>query len=408
MYVTAFWAVLLLASFRQKNKTKFLLGIFMVLAFFVYLSHALYFHQQNYNFKMFGPVYTFSSLSVYPFYYWYIRTLTIDIKIKLKNLLFLLPAFVFACAEYLVYQLMDASESLNFFHGFVHQKALISSPGLLFQVQKNIYIFSRIVFALQIIVFMVAGHRLVVRYNKKIANFYSDLQSRSLNWVKLLLYSIILTSIASSVFNVLGRAAFENSAYLLLFPSLIFSILLFLIGFQGFMQNHNIVDLEKDQEVQNEVNIKDYAHNHLKDKLIKLFVKEQLYKQSDLKITHVCKHLNTNRTYVSSLINKDFNCTFVEFVNSYRIEEAKKLLADLSLKNYSLNYISELSGFGSLNTFIRIFKQKEGITPGRFRGQTYYSGLKTILLEYKIRKTIPALRDGYSILSIIEKSGLLV
>ncbi len=374
MYVTAFWAVLLLTSFRQKNKTKFLLGIFMVLAFFVYLSHALYFRQQDYNFKIFGPIYTFSSLSVYPFYYWYIKTLTIDTRVKLKNLLFLLPAFIFACAELIVYQIMEPAESLNFFHGFVHQRGLISPPSLLFKVQKNIYILSRIIFSVQIIVFLIAGHRLVVRYNKKIANFYSDLKSKSLNWVNLLLYSIILTSIASTVFNVLGRATFEDSVYLLLFPSLIFSILLFLIGFQGYMQNHNIVDLEKDLEVQNEVNMKDYAHNHLKDELIKLFVKDQLFKQNDLKITNVCKLLNTNRTYVSNLINKDFNCTFVEFVNNYRIEEAKKLLSDLSLKNYSLNYISELSGFGSLNTFIRIFKQKEGITPGRFRDQHIVQG----------------------------------
>ena len=66
--------------------------------------------------------------------------------------------------------------------------------------------------------------------------------------------------------------------------------------------------------------------------------------------------LQTNRTYVSNLINQEFSCSFNEFVNEYRIIEAKKLIAEKDSKNYSLDYISEAAGFGSINTFIRVFK----------------------------------------------------
>jgi AraC-like DNA-binding protein len=47
--------------------------------------------------------------------------------------------------------------------------------------------------------------------------------------------------------------------------------------------------------------------------------------------------------------------------------EAKRLLLEESTKMISLDYVSEKSGFGSLSTFIRVFKESEGITPGRFR-----------------------------------------
>ena len=98
-----------------------------------------------------------------------------------------------------------------------------------------------------------------------------------------------------------------------------------------------------------------------------IFSEEKIYKQPDLKITHVSSLLQTNRTYISNLINQDFSCSFSDFVNKYRFLEARKLLQDGSFDNYSLHYISEVAGFGSLNTFIRVFKEHGGTTPGKFR-----------------------------------------
>jgi AraC-like DNA-binding protein len=74
-----------------------------------------------------------------------------------------------------------------------------------------------------------------------------------------------------------------------------------------------------------------------------------------------------DRTYISNLINNEFSCTFNEFTNQYRIKEAKRLLGEQSLNIYSLDHISEQCGFGSISTFIRTFKESEGITPGRYR-----------------------------------------
>jgi AraC-like DNA-binding protein len=98
-----------------------------------------------------------------------------------------------------------------------------------------------------------------------------------------------------------------------------------------------------------------------------LFKNEAIYKNPDLKITQVSELLHTNRTYISKHINTEFSCTFSDFVNRYRIEEAKRLLTSESSKGYSLNYISEKSGFGSMGSFMRVFRDMEGITPGQYR-----------------------------------------
>jgi len=133
------------------------------------------------------------------------------------------------------------------------------------------------------------------------------------------------------------------------------------------MQNHTVVDLETDDQKDKDIVPKNYNTNRLNEKLLDLFVNEAIFKHPDLKITHISEKLHTNRTYISKHINTEFSCTFNDFVNRYRIEEAKRLLAEDSSKSYSLNYISEKSGFGSMGSFMRVFRDFEGITPGQFR-----------------------------------------
>ena len=59
--------------------------------------------------------------------------------------------------------------------------------------------------------------------------------------------------------------------------------------------------------------------------------------------------------------------SFSDFVNQHRVKHAKMMMdADREL-NYSLNHFSEESGFGSISSFNRAFKQFEGVTAGAYR-----------------------------------------
>jgi AraC-like DNA-binding protein len=87
----------------------------------------------------------------------------------------------------------------------------------------------------------------------------------------------------------------------------------------------------------------------------------KIYKNHELKITDVSQLLGTNRTYVSELINDKFSCSFVEFVNKYRLDEAKMLLNENP--EASIQDVAEQAGFGSTGTFIRVFKNRKGLLP---------------------------------------------
>jgi AraC-like DNA-binding protein len=367
MFVTFFWSIVLLSSRRDNNRAKFFLGIFMFTAFLLYLSHAHFFQKVESVYQYFNSVYNFASLAVYPLFFWYVRLLTIETDYKPVNLLHLIPAVIFGSSTLAVYLLMSPEELKNYFHHLMNRNVPDETFTSLMKIQNTIYNVSRVVFLIQVIFYLIRGQNLVRRYNKRIANFYSNLENRSIVWVNVLFYSLVITSAMSIIFNLIGRSVFINSVGLLMIPSFIFSTLMFIIGMEGLMQNHTVAEIETDEKEVPEILLKNENSAKLKEKLLDLFANDTVYKNSELKITDVSEKLNTNRTYISKLINTDFSCTFSEFVNRYRVVEAKKLLSEESSKNYSLDYISEKAGFGSMVNFMRVFKEFEGTTPGKFR-----------------------------------------
>ena len=288
-------------------------------------------------------------------YYWYIKFLTIEVKLYYRNLRLLMPAFLFLIVMVSIYIIMSPEEKNLYLNNFLVNKNGSTGSSLIINTQKILFYLSRIVFSIQVVFFLIKGRKLVLLYNEQISNFYSNLEDKKIIWVNYLLYSFVITSVMSIVFNIIGRSVFVENSFLLFFPSIIFSVLLFFIGYQGYIQNHTVSDLKKDELEPAILNIKEINKEQLKKKLSALFDNDRIYKNPELKITQVCEMLQTNRTYVSNVLNNDLHCSFSDFVNRYRVDEAKKILCDKKNKSYSLNYVSEMAGFGSVNSFIRIF-----------------------------------------------------
>ena len=93
---------------------------------------------------------------------------------------------------------------------------------------------------------------------------------------------------------------------------------------------------------------------------------ENLYILHDLNINTLAKKLNTNRTYLSKAINSVSGKSFIEFINEYRIAEAKRLLYSKESELITIDAIGEKSGFNSKATFFRVFKSLSGVTPNYF------------------------------------------
>lgn len=75
--------------------------------------------------------------------------------------------------------------------------------------------------------------------------------------------------------------------------------------------------------------------------------------------------LCTNRTYIAAYIKSVYHVTFREWIAGLRIEYAKRLMSEHP--EMTVSAVSEASGFLSLSYFSRIFTEKEGITPAKWK-----------------------------------------
>ncbi len=103
----------------------------------------------------------------------------------------------------------------------------------------------------------------------------------------------------------------------------------------------------------------------LKKQVLQLFDDKNPYLRHDYRITDLAVDLNTNKGYLSQMINEEFSLNFYNFINQYRIEEAKDLL--LNNNYYSIQGIAENSGFKSISSFNTAFKKTTGMSPSVFR-----------------------------------------
>ena len=78
------------------------------------------------------------------------------------------------------------------------------------------------------------------------------------------------------------------------------------------------------------------------------------------------KKINTSPNYVSQVINEKLSLTFLELINKYRVEEAKKILKDENL-NETIEGIAYSLGYNSKSTFHSAFKKITGQTPAEYR-----------------------------------------
>jgi AraC-like DNA-binding protein len=100
--------------------------------------------------------------------------------------------------------------------------------------------------------------------------------------------------------------------------------------------------------------------------LQKLLKDKQIYTNPDLHLSDVALMLGTNRSYLSRVINDEMNTNFCELINDYRVKHAKALLEN-SDDDISMEDIASMSGFNGISSFYRVFKEKTGLTPGKYR-----------------------------------------
>ena len=95
------------------------------------------------------------------------------------------------------------------------------------------------------------------------------------------------------------------------------------------------------------------------------WIKTDGYVQQGLTIKELSKILYTNRTYLSAYIKTTYKMTFREWITSLRLEYAKNILKEHPEIN--IQKLAESSGFLSRSNFIKLFTEKEGCTPAKWK-----------------------------------------
>lgn len=89
--------------------------------------------------------------------------------------------------------------------------------------------------------------------------------------------------------------------------------------------------------------------------------KEKPYRNPDFKLIDLQNVLPMNRTYLSQFIHSEYDCSFYQFVNTYRIQEAKRLMSEK--RGLKMAEVSAYCGFSSPSVFSRTFTAIEGRSP---------------------------------------------
>ena len=106
-----------------------------------------------------------------------------------------------------------------------------------------------------------------------------------------------------------------------------------------------------------------------KEIILEYVSKNKSYKDHNITLGKFSKSLSLTPHVVSQVINEQLSCNFNDFINSYRVEEAKKLLNDAGMKNITVASIAYDCGFNTLSAFNTAFKKFTGITPSQFRNK---------------------------------------
>jgi AraC-like DNA-binding protein len=89
----------------------------------------------------------------------------------------------------------------------------------------------------------------------------------------------------------------------------------------------------------------------------------KLYLNPDLSIESLATELQLNAILLSESINRNTKNNFNDYINSFRIAEAKKMLKNPDFSHYTIVTIGLEAGFNSKASFYRAFKKFEGTTP---------------------------------------------
>lgn len=362
LFINLYGAIFLFATSNKQYKNRFFLGLFFFNSFLLFVGHFLSFNEYWVAFRYFDFVFLACLLAFYPLYYLYIYSAFNLTFFSSKWLYHFIPSIIIAFSMIIVTYISSWDDYEIYMNNNLYSTPLTTKSS---KTLASLYKGSRYFHLAQIVFYNFLTIRFLLLAKSKMNNFFSNLDKFQLNFFYLTNISfVLLMSIPGFYVTLIGRTPLNEDGLQLLYMCTLFTLLYIILAIIGLRQVPADVDFNEIEKI-SAADLHQIELKQIEKNLIAYFNEKKPWLNPNLNILDVAKHIGTNRSYVSNIINDYIGCNFNQFVNSYRVNEAKILLKQNP--ELSISEISELSGFGSVNSFIRIFKNHENRTPTAFK-----------------------------------------
>ena len=101
------------------------------------------------------------------------------------------------------------------------------------------------------------------------------------------------------------------------------------------------------------------------ERQLETWIEQRNFARQGVTIAQMAREVGSNRTYLSTYINRRYGVAFRDWINALRLDYAKHLLA--TQPDLNINDVAQRTGYLSLSNFSRLFTASEGTSPGRWR-----------------------------------------
>jgi AraC-like DNA-binding protein len=289
-----------------------------------------------------------------PLLYLYIRQLTSsETKLEKQDILHFIP-FAFCLIYLLPYYFQTTTGKLR----ALGAEYIQDSFGQWYYIRSALFITQFLVYLILIVL-------TIARYSRRVKERNLPSDNAVLREVRFFVIASFVIWVAAIV-----RYVMDGSGNLLV--PLGASILVYALGYLKMTRTEAKQDLP---ELEDQSPGKKYekstltperAERYLR-KLVHCMETEKPYIDGDLTVQKLAEKLAVPSNHLSQTINEGLGQSFSDFVNSYRVEEAKRKLIDPACKHLSVLGIAEDVGFNSKSSFNAVFKKHTNTTPSEFR-----------------------------------------
>ena len=238
--------------------------------------------------------------------------------------------------------------------------------------------FSLFALAAWLVVFgVVLARRVIIAYRRAIRIFnetQADDIGAYIEWLSIFTYWALIFGVGCGLLTFLP----DEYVFIWILSSIPFYSYLF-YSYQNYLLFYEQVEKAFEQDIQSEEELltnSETEHEIVFEKEVPRsytefiervdnWIKTDGYVQQGLTIKELSEIFYTNRTYLSAYIKTTYKMTFREWITSLRLEYAKNMLKEHPEIN--IQKLTESSGFLSRSNFIKLFSEKEGCTPAKWK-----------------------------------------